>query len=250
MAPLPDVNETLRAEGPDAIRRRHDLAPKYERELKVISGQDKAPLISATPFVWRDPANIPPRAWLYGKHYIRKFLSSTIAPGGLGKTSLAIVEALAVASGQPLLGTRPAERAHVWIWNGEDPRDELDRRIIAAMQHHNLKPVDIEGHLFVDIGRDAPIILASQTREGTIIAQPVVEAVIETIERNQIGMLIIDPFVKSHRVGENDNVAIDMVATEWAMIADTTGCAIELLHHPRKTAVPKSRSRTAAVHRP
>ena len=47
------------------------------------------------------PAGIPPRAWLYGKHYVRQFLTCTIAPGGLGKTSLVIGEALAMASQTP-----------------------------------------------------------------------------------------------------------------------------------------------------
>ena len=109
------------------------------------NGQNHSPLISATPFVWRDPASIPPRAWLYGRHYIRQFLTCTIASGGIGKTSLAIGETLAMASGRPLLGIQPAERCRVWLWNGEDPRDELDRRIIAAMQHHNLTAADIGG---------------------------------------------------------------------------------------------------------
>jgi hypothetical protein len=199
------------------------------------SGQMHAKLIVATPFVWREPATIPPRKWLYSKHYIRTFLSCTIAPGGLGKTSLAIVEALAMASHRALLGIMPAERARVWIWNGEDPLDELDRRITAAMVHHNVKPEEITGYLFRNTGRDTPIILATQTRNNVTIAVPVVDAVIENIKRNHIDVLMIDPFVKSHRVNENDNTAIDMVATQWAEIADYTGCCIGLLQHPRKT---------------
>jgi hypothetical protein len=47
--------------------------------------------------------------------------------------------------------------------------------------------------------------------------------------------MIIDPFVKSHKVTENDNNAIDQTATEWAGIADICGCSIELSHHSRKT---------------
>ena len=103
------------------------------------------------------------------------------------------------------------------------------------MIHHGLTPEDVAGHLFTDVGRRAPIILATQTRSGTAIAKPVVEAVIEAIKTNQIDALVIDPFVKSHRVGENDNNAIDAVVSQWAAIADVTNCAIELLHHPRKT---------------
>lgn len=202
----------------------------------VESAEGCSPVaISATPFVWRDPVAIPPRQWLYGKHYVRQYLTCTIAPGGLGKTSLAIGEALAMASGKALLGIPPIERARVWYWNGEDPRDELDRRIVAAMIEHKLTPMDIDGHLFVNSGRETPIVLATQTRSGTIIAKPVVDAMIEEIKLKKIDVVIIDPFVKSHRVAENDNSAVDQVATQWAQIADVTNCAIELLHHPRKT---------------
>jgi hypothetical protein len=191
--------------------------------------------ISASPFVWCDPMNLPQRAWLYGKHYIRRFLTCSIAPGGHGKTSLAIVEALAMASRRPLLGITPTERARVWIWNGEDPMDELNRRITAAMLHHQIAPQEIEGYLFRNAGRETSITLATQTRSGTMLNQSAIAALIDTIRQNQIDVLIVDPFVKSHKVNENDNVAIDLVATQWAQIADITNCAVELLHHPRKT---------------
>lgn len=48
-------------------------------------------------------------------------------------------------------------------------------------------------------------------------------------------MLIVDPFVSSHRVSENSSGAIDLVAKEWARLADRCNCAIELVHHTRKT---------------
>lgn len=47
-------------------------------------------------------------------------------------------------------------------------------------------------------------------------------------------MFTVDPFVKSHKVIENDNGAIDDVVTEWAHIADECNCSIELVHHVRK----------------
>ena len=51
------------------------------------SGDERVP-IKATPFRWRDPKTIPPREWVYGWHYVRRFLSTTVAPGGVGKSSL------------------------------------------------------------------------------------------------------------------------------------------------------------------
>ena len=72
-------------------------------------------------------------------------------------------------------------------------------------------------------------------RDGAVVAEPVVDALIETIRCNKIDALIIDPFVSSHRVTENDNMAIDAVAKAYARIADTTNCAIEVVHHVKKT---------------
>ncbi len=37
-----------------------------------------------TEFVWRDPASIPPRPWVYGRHLIRKQVSVTVARGHAG----------------------------------------------------------------------------------------------------------------------------------------------------------------------
>jgi hypothetical protein len=68
-----------------------------------------------------------------------------------------------------------------------------------------------------------------------VVARPVIDAIKATVSENKIDVLVIDPFVSCHRVSENDNSAIDTVAREWADIAEETGCAVELVHHVRKT---------------
>jgi hypothetical protein len=47
-------------------------------------------------------------------------------------------------------------------------------------------------------------------------------------------VLIVDPFVSSHKVPENDNGAIDIVAKAWSGIARVCDSAVELAHHIRK----------------
>lgn len=188
-----------------------------------------------TEFVWRDPSTIPPRPWVYGRHLIRKQVSVTVAPGGVGKSSLTICEALAMASGRELQGDWTAQDLKVWIYNLEDPRDEMDRRIIAAMQHHHVSPEEIAGRLFVDTGRERALSTAIQTRKGVLINKPELDALACEIEARGIDVLVIDPFVSSHQASENDNGGIDLVAKEWARLADRCDCAIELVHHTRKT---------------
>lgn len=191
--------------------------------------------ITATPFEWCDPSKIPPREWLYGRHLIRKYVSATISPGGVGKSSLALVEALAMVSGKSLLGEPATDPLRVWYWNGEDPIDELQRRVMAIAVHYGLTSADFGGRLFINSGRDTEIVIARQNRDGVTVAVPVVEAIKATIRENGIDLVVIDPFVSSHQVPENDNGAIDRVAKTWGAIAGTTNCAIELVHHSRKT---------------
>ncbi|TCQ79972.1 AAA domain-containing protein [Ochrobactrum sp. BH3] len=192
--------------------------------------------IIATPFVWKDPATLPRREFAFGKHFIRKYVSVTVAPGGLGKTANSIVEALAMASGKALNGTKPPKRLKVWLFNAEDPRDELERRIMAACIHFNLKPADIDGHLFLDTGREQELVIAIDDKKGVRIQEPVVEAVVETISELGIDVMIVDPFVSTHQVNENDNGAIDKVAKLWAQVADRTNCSIDIVHHLRKVS--------------
>src|SRR5262249_44453420 len=96
-------------------------------------------------------------------------------------------------------------------------------------------PEDLEGWLFIGSGRDGDLVVAEQDRTGVTIAAPVVDALVRFIEENQIGAVVIDPFVSSHRVPENDNGAIDRGAKAWGRGAQVTGCAVELVHHTRKT---------------
>lgn len=202
----------------------------------TIEAVTRAPnLVRATPFEWRDPKTISRREFIYGRHLIRKFVSVTVSPGGLGKTSLTITESLAMTSGKALLGVKPDVRLNVWLFNAEDPRDEMERRVMAAALHYKLRPDDFVNRLFLDIGREQDLVIAREDkRTGLKIMVPVVEAVVEQIITNEIDVMIIDPFVSTHAVSENDNGSIDAVAKLWAKIADRTNSAIEIVHHVKK----------------
>jgi hypothetical protein len=173
---------------------------------------------------------------LYGNHLIRKFTSAKFAAGGVGKSILALTEAISLATTRALLGVEPRQRCRVWYWNGEDPQDETYRRIAAICLHFGVTAEELEGWLFVDSGREQKIVIATQeAKAGATIAVPVVRAMVEAIVANKIDVVTIDPFVSSHRVSENDNGAMDLVAKQWTQIADETNTAIDLVHHVKKT---------------
>ena len=203
----------------------------------AVASEPTAPnrIVNASPFLWRDTAAIPKRRWLYGKHLLRKFVSLDVAAGGVGKSSLKIGEALAMASGRDIYEKGLPEGAlNVWLWNLEDPLDEIERRVHATAQRFKINPVELEGRFFANSGRDQPLVMATEGPDGAMIVRPVVEALVEEMIERKIDVLMVDPFVSSHAVSENDNNAIDVVAREWNMVAERTGAAINLVHHVRK----------------
>jgi RecA-family ATPase len=181
-----------------------------------------------------DEASIEPRRWIYAHHYLRSFVSVLASAGGIGKTSLQIVEALAIVTGRPLLGEEVKERTNVWIVNLEDPLEEIQRRVLAAMRHYGIKPAEVEGRLFVNAGRDFSLKFGIQTRDGVLPNTKLVEYLCAKIPEKQIGCVFIDPFVGAHNINENDNMAVNAIVAEIRRVADDSKCAIGLVHHIRK----------------
>lgn len=195
----------------------------------------EVPPLRATEFQWRDEVEIPPRKWLYGKHLLRKFVSVDVAAGGVGKSSVKIGEALAMASDRPLYNREIHEGPlTVWFYNLEDPAEETERRLHATAKWFKIAPLEVAGRLYVDSGREQPCVVARESEHGTTIVAPVVDQIKREIKERGIDVLIIDPFVSSHEVSENDNRAIDAVAKTWGRIADECDCSINLVHHVRK----------------
>ena len=85
------------------------------------------PAFEVRAYEWTEPEKIKPRQWLgRSHHHIREFVTVTASPGGKGKTSLALVEALEMVTGRRLLVEKPDTEAtaaplRVYYWNGEDP---------------------------------------------------------------------------------------------------------------------------------
>ena len=95
--------------------------------------------IIAKPFTWPDPATIPARQFLYGRHYIRKNIGATIGAGGRAKTTLGLTEAIGMASGRDLLGGTAITPLRVWClkWRGRPGRARPARyRHMPALRHH------------------------------------------------------------------------------------------------------------------
>jgi hypothetical protein len=204
----------------------------------------KGPFI-IKPFAYFDPALLPQREWLYGRHYQRRTVSCTTAPGGFGKTTMDMIEGVAMTTCRDLLGEQPLERLRVWIHNGEDNLIELNRRIAAICQYYKIDMRELEGWLFLTSGSEFPLKVATGFSD-LHVDKPLVDRIAEQIAHNKIDVAILDPLITLHGVSEGDKVRMDTVIRLFSGIADGEDCAIELSHHMRKMPAGVNADYTAA----
>jgi hypothetical protein len=115
-----------------------------------------------------DEMLLPRRHWLYGTSYIRGYISVLASAGGVGKTSMTIVEALSMATGRPLLARSTRAGQCVADQLGRPTQRAANMRVLAAMKHYGLKKEDVYGKLFIDGEDDIKMVMAAEGRDGLV----------------------------------------------------------------------------------
>lgn len=185
-------------------------------------------------------AMIPPRSWLLGHSLLRGHLSIMVAPPGAGKSSLSIAQAIAVITGYEITGQTVHQIAKAWLWDNEDDFNELRRRLAAVLQYWNIPFEDVRNRIALNSGAERALMIARATKEGKALRTPDVDAIIEQVRADQVGLLIVDPFAEVHEVDENDNARMKAVAAMLREIAHRGNCAVLLIHHTSKPAAAAS----------
>ena len=227
--------EAARAQYRESAAAKGGGRPNGEGRSPQPKGRDQISAYSLILDAGEDDAPIPPRAWLLGNTFCRRFISGLLAQGGAGKTALRLVQALAVATGRALSGEHVFERGNVLLVSLEDDLDELRRRVRAAMRHHNVTADEVRGRLF--LWTPAGLKLAEmQDGSRRVLPGELERQLRAVIAERGIALVMLDPLVKTHTVDENDNSAIDAVAIILAKIGADMNCAVDTLHHAPKSS--------------
>ena len=181
---------------------------------------------------------IEPRRWLYGRDYIRKFLTATVAPGGLGKSTLVLAEAISMASGMPVLGVLPEggkvkqSQLRVGYFNGEDPMDEIQRRVLATCQQYFVSQAALADRLWLASGREHRQMMLMTGDEGTV-NEDAFDFLQGFAISNDLDVLIFDPLANMTTSPETNDV-FRLLTARLNTLAGNTDTAVHIVHHTRK----------------
>ena len=195
-----------------------------------------------------DIANIPPREWLVDRLCLKAYITGLVAPGGTGKSSLALALGISVASNNDILQLSVRQQANVLVINNEDSYDELRPRIAGITTQFGINPLSLKDRLFYESGYEKKYMLSEMSDSGqkeTAFASDLIKYMLE----KEIGLLIVDPFVSTHNAPENDNTAMDQVMSIYRKIAAQTGASITIIHHTRKQDTKGSSAGNADIAR-
>lgn len=178
-----------------------------------------------------DPGPIPPREWLLGNQFCCRYISSLVAAGGVGKSSLRLLQLISLASGRPLCRQHIFRRCKVLLISLEDDRLEVERRVQAVLYHYSIDRAELKGWMFCA----TPIGSKLAEQHGNKRAVGVLDQQIrDAIARHKPDIVAIDPFVKLHALEENDAGDMNYVAELLVRIAVETGIAVDIPHHVHK----------------
>ena len=217
-----------------------DAALETEADAPAIV-QKSRPVGILLPFrpSLRLPNEIAPRPFIYRHWLQRGVYSLLVAPGGRAKSLLLESIGIDLAAGVDVLRGGIERPYRVFLYNGEDSPDELDRRLGAYVETHKL-PTEarhrVRENLWFQSGVLAPFKFAT-TKDGVVKRNnSLIEKFAEFLRDNKIDVALMDPFATLHSVEENGNNPMEEVAGIFKMIAAETNVAMMIAHHSRKTS--------------
>jgi hypothetical protein len=140
------------------------------------------------------------------------------------KSYLALSMAVAVSSGAPLFGRFPIHRkGGVLHYAAEDALHSVRERLDGITNHQGLRLEDLAIWLIT-----APSLRLDIAEDR--------QRLLNTVSQIKPALLILDPFVRLHKVDENVSSAVAPLLGFLREVQRKEGCAITLVHHARKGA--------------
>lgn len=140
------------------------------------------------------------------------------------KSFLALSMAVSVASGRPCLGRFPVSRAgRVLLYAAEDSLPVVRERVGGIAAHMGVELSDLDLWLIT-----ANTVRLDVPEHRTILANTVTE--LDPV------LLILDPFVRLHRIDENASADVVPLLAFLRELQRGHGCAVTIVHHARKGA--------------
>jgi RecA-family ATPase len=233
----PDINDTLRDEGPDAVRARHDRAHK-----RPTNGPDdsKESGIPSLPFVnmskW-DSEPAPQQQWTVLNRIPRRQCALFSGEGAAGKSTIQLHLSAAHVLGKDWLGTLPEQGPALFI-DAEDDIDVIHRRLADITKHYGVTFADlIKGGLRLLSLAGQDTVLATVNRNGKVEPTPFYRQVLQAAGDIKPVTMGIASSANVYAGSEIDRNQVQQFISLLTRLAITANGSVVLISHPSLTGI-------------
>lgn len=158
------------------------------------------------------------------------------APGGTGKTALALIFAAAVASGRPFYGFPILEPGSALVWLGEEKAGEAAYRLWQISKHLRTTGEALTGKLEVHARRDKPMTLCRYDRtKGRVVGTAAMRELRRQAEALRPKVVILDHALLVYGADQSDPTHVHQFVREGlGRLATDLDCFILILGHTPK----------------
>jgi hypothetical protein len=222
-----DANDLARRDGADVL----------EALLSRASAPAAAPLpFAVVPFGDLTTAEPPPPVFVWEGLIPAGHVTMLAAHGGVGKSMVALMLAVAVALGLPLFGI-PTQRGIAVFYSGEDGAGLLRYRLRLVCRCMGVSVDDLAGRLYIlDATDDDPTLFAEVSaggrREG--VTTGTFHSLREFITAQDVSLLVVDNASDAFDASEIDRARVRGFMRSLARIARERDAGVLLLAHVDK----------------
>jgi RecA-family ATPase len=211
-----------------------------------VSGQaPAAPLALVCPSAWHG-VPIPTRRWLATDRIVANDAIILSGDGGAGKTTIALQLAVAVAKDLgDWLGTT-CQAGPVIFFSGEEPEDEMRRKLHDAARQRGLEPDDIE-NLHFHFAEPDNCLLGIGRPNGPIMPTPLFGSLREAARQIRPALIVVDSIAATFGGNQNDRVHARTFVGLFRKLAREIDCAILLLDHPSLSGINSGTGRGGSM---
>jgi RecA-family ATPase len=163
-----------------------------------------------------------------------KTIGALFAPGGTGKSFLALELAIAIANNQAdIAGFQPTSEGKVLYVNAEDDEDELNDRLSCCGERINPSLDEIIDENLIIL----PAMGGLQDYGWRSSKGEVSKELIDLIDfAKGYRLIILDTLTRFHRLNENDNGQMSQLLGNLEYVVKQTGASLLFIHHTNKAA--------------
>jgi RecA-family ATPase len=228
----PDINDTLRAKGKDAVRDRHDHAPKFNGDGKTGGAASVKKGIPWLDMSRWDEEPKPERQWAIPGCVPLRQAGLFSGEGGVGKSIVEMMKDVAHVAGKDWLGLMPAMGPAIYL-GAEDDEQEIHIRFYDIARHYGVtfkELIDAGLHVLCLLGQDAT--LCSVSSGGKVETTDLYKRLYEAAGDIKPKNISIDTLSRAFAGNEIDRVQVYAFAMHMQKLAAVANGSVTVLSHP------------------